>query len=414
MKRCRILVVGINYAPEHTGIAPYTSQACDHLVSEGAEVLTLAGVPHYPHWSVPDEYRRRLRVDEDRAGVQVRRLRHSVPPAQTARSRGTYELTFGAHVLTQRLPWKPDVVLTVVPSLFGAASAAVLARRADVPLVVWVQDLMGPAAAQSGISGGRRIAQAISGLERHVLRRARNVVIVSIAFQPYVEAAGVPTERVHVIPNWTHVASATEDRRDVRARLGWRPDDLIALHSGNMGLKQGLENIVEAARLAKPPVRFVLMGDGSQRAELKRLGARVPALQFLPPADSEHFPDILAAADVLLVSERASAIDMSLPSKLTSYFSVGLPVVAAVPRGGGTAAEVETSGGGLLVPPEDPAGLLAVLQCLADEPQTRERLGAAGTAHARERLGRQASLQRLTEVLEATLGAGAGRGGRGA
>lgn len=70
----------------------------------------------------------------------------------------------------------------------------------------------------------------------------------------------------------------------------------MALHSGNMGLKQGLENVVEAARMAQTPVRFVLMGDGSQRAELERLAVGVPALQLLPPADSADFPDVLAAA----------------------------------------------------------------------------------------------------------------------
>ena len=150
----RILVVGINYAPEHTGIAPYTTQACEDMARRGAEVLVLAGVPHYPHWSVTDTYRRRLRVDEvRREGVHLRRLRHTVPAHQSARKRATYEATFGAHVLSQRLPWTPDVVLAVVPSLFGALAAARIAQRTGARFAVWVQDLMGPAAAQSGISG---------------------------------------------------------------------------------------------------------------------------------------------------------------------------------------------------------------------------------------------------------------------
>lgn len=395
----RVLVVGINYAPEHTGIAPYTTQACEHLAASGAEVLVLAGVPHYPHWSVPAPYRRRLRMDEGRDGVQVRRLRHTVPAQQSARSRATYEATFGAHVVAQRLPWTPDVVLAVVPSLFGAAAAATLARRAGTPLVVWVQDLMGPAAAQSGISGGGRIAQATTGLERRVLRSARDVVVVSGAFRPYVEAAGVPAGRVHLVPNWTHVAPATQDRAAVRARLGWGADEVVALHSGNMGLKQGLDNIVAAARLASPPVRFVLMGDGNQRAELERLGSGVPALQFLPPADSADFPDVLTAADVLLVNERASAVDMSLPSKLTSYFSAGVPVVAAVPAGGGTAAEVQRSGGGVLVPPDDPRRLVEEVARLGGAADERAAMGQAGARHAQQHLAKEASLQRLEDLL---------------
>ena len=399
----RVLVVGINYAPEHTGIAPYTTQASDHLAAMGAEVLALAGVPHYPHWTVSDTYRRRLRVDEQHRDVAVRRLRHTVPSRQSARSRATYEASFGANVLSQRLPWKPDVVLAVVPSLLGAASAAVHAKRAGAPLVLWVQDLMGPAAAQSGISGGGRVAKLTSALEGRVIRAAREVIVVSGAFRLYVNAAGIYVEDIHVVPNWTHVERATQDRAAVRRRLGWAEDEIVALHSGNMGLKQGLDNLVAAARLAAAPVRIVLMGDGSQRTALEQLGAGVERLSILPPADGADFPDVLAAADVLLVNERASAVEMSLPSKLTSYFSTGLPVLAAVPSGGGTASEVRRSGGGHHVAPEDPAALVDALVALGQDPAERARLGKCGSEHAARHLSQQVCLNRLVEVLQTAM-----------
>ena len=406
----RVLVVGINYAPEHTGIAPYTTQASDHVAGEGAEVLALAGVPHYPHWTVPAAYRRSLRVQEQHRQVTVRRLRHTVPPRQSARSRATYEATFGANVLAQRLPWKPDVVLAVVPSLLGAAAAAVHARRAGAPLVLWVQDLMGPAAAQSGIAGGGRVAKLAGALEGRVIRAAREVIVVSGAFRLYVNAAGIYVEDIHVVPNWTHVEPATQDRAAVRRRMGWGEDEIVALHSGNMGLKQGLDNLIAAARLAAAPVRIVLMGDGSQREALEQHGAGVERLSILPPADGPDFPDVLAAADVLLVNERASAVDMSLPSKLTSYFSAGLPVLAAVPPRGGTASEVLRSGGGRLVAPEDPAALVQALVALGADPQERARLGERGAEHAARHLNQAASLGRVVEVLQRAIERGPRRG----
>jgi glycosyltransferase involved in cell wall biosynthesis len=305
--------------------------------------------------------------------------------------------------MAQRLEHRPDVVLAVVPSLLGAAAASVLARRANAPLVVWVQDLMGPATAQSGILGGGRIARATGALEGRLLRGARDVVLVSEAFRSYVDAAGVDPDRVHVIPNWTHVGTARQDRASVRSRLGWADDELVALHSGNMGLKQGLENLVETARTAPPGVRIVLMGDGSQRSSLEALGTDVSGLQMLPPAQTEDFPDVLAAADVLLVNERASAVDMSLPSKLTSYFSAGVPIVAAVPADGGTGAEVRRSGAGWLVPPENPSALLDALRELGTQAAQRARLGAAGRAHAQQHLSPEASLGRLTELLASAM-----------
>ncbi len=129
-----------------------------------------------------------------------------------------------------------------------------------------------------------------TALEERVLRRADQVVVVSSAFRSYVEARGVDQSRVHVVPNWTHVEHSVQDRPSVRRRLGWAEGDVIALHSGNMGLKQGLGNLVETARIATPPVRIVLMGDGNQRAALEQLGAGVAALQMLPPSTRRAMP----------------------------------------------------------------------------------------------------------------------------
>lgn len=399
----RVLVVGINYAPEHTGIAPYTTQACNFLAEQGNDLLVLAGVPHYPHWTTPDDYRRCLRRHERHGDVNVRRLRHTVPAEQTAKTRALYELTFGIHVLGQRLPWRPDVVLAVVPSLAGAAAAAALARRHRARLVLWVQDLVGPATAQSGMSGGSRLSAATTRLENWVLRQADKILVLNDAFRRYVTNAGVDAARVKVMPNWTHVGGPTRDRMDVRAELGWGNDEVVALHSGNMGFKQALDNVVAAARLASrtaPQVRFVLMGDGNQRRSLQELGRDVSNLEFLPPASSDDFPDVLAAADVLLVNERASVLDMSLPSKLTSYFRAGMPVIAAVPGLGGTAREVARSKAGVVVEPEDAQALLRGVVELTSDVNLLQTLKLAAGAHAREALDSGTSLKVLTAAVE--------------
>ena len=139
---------------------------------------------------------------------------------------------------------------------------------------------------------------------------------------------------------------------------GWTADEVIVLHAGNMGYKQGLENVIAAASLAgsqRMPVRFVLLGDGNQRPRLEALAARVPAIEFLPPVDEADFPAVLGAADVLLVNERFGVAHMSVPSKLTSYFSTGKPVLAAADPDGLTAAELSAAGAGVVV---DPAVLI--------------------------------------------------------
>lgn len=393
----KVLVVGINFAPEHTGISPYTTQACEFLAGQGAEVLVLSGVPHYPHWTVPAEYRRRLTTAEQHGQVAVRRLRHFVPREQTAFKRALYEATFGAHVAVQRLPWRPDVVLTVVPSLLGAAAGALIAQRTGARLVTWVQDLMGPAAAQSGIAGGGKVARVTQAIERRLLRRSDEVVVLNDAFRRYVLGLGVAPESVIIRPNWTHIAAPTGQREATRRRLGWTDDEVVVLHSGNMGLKQALENVVEAARLSdgSRKVRFVLMGDGSQRRDLEDRAQGVAALQFLPPASDAEFSDLLDAADVLLINERASALDMSLPSKLTSYFKVGRPVVAAVNPDGGTASEVRRSGAGIITLPESPSALIDAVIDITDDSAQLARMRAAANSYAAQNLSADAALLAL-------------------
>lgn len=398
----RVLICGINYAPEHSGIAPYTTQAAEHLARQGADVLVLTGVPHYPSWSVPSEYRHRLSSEHIINAVAVRRLRHYVPTRQSALKRAVYEATYGLQVCGQRLPWKPDVVIGVVPSLLGAAAGSAIARRNGARFVVWVQDVMGLAAARSGIPGGACVAGMTGSVERAVLRRADQVIVLNDVFARYVAGAGVPEEQIRVVRNWTHAGSPRGERSDMRRRLGWTDDDVVALHCGNMGLKQGLENVIEAARLSQAercPIRFVLMGDGSQRIPLQRLAADVQNLDFLAPVALDDFPDVLCAADVLLVNERREAVDMSLPSKLTSYFQTGLPVVAAVAAHGGTAKEVEGSGAGFVVSAGDARALLLGIERLSTDKELQALFRSAAASHVERHLSATASLKELTDAV---------------
>ncbi|SCE12235.1 Glycosyl transferases group 1 [Streptomyces sp. PpalLS-921] len=113
---------------------------------------------------------------------------------------------------------------------------------------------------------------------------------------------------------------------------------------------------------------------------------------------------MLAAADVLAVTQRASVLDMSVPSKLTSYFVSGRPVVASVAAEGGTADEVRRSGAGVLVAPEDPAALLAAVRRLAEDPAASDALGAHGPDYVAHHLSREAGLARFDALLTEVLG----------
>jgi glycosyltransferase involved in cell wall biosynthesis len=396
-----VLIIGINYWPEETGNAPYTTGLAEHLAGAGYAVTVLTGMPYYPGWQVYPAYQRRQRRRERRNNVEIIRGRQYIPARQSALRRALFEGSFLAQGLTARGVPRPDVVLGVLPSLSDGVLAVAAARRFRAPLGLLVADLVGQSAAQSGIAGGQRVVGVTSAIEGWVARRADRIAIVAEGFRPVLEQFGVKPDRIERVRNWSHIRPATVPPEITRRKLGLPRDRPIALHAGNMGLKQGLENVVEAARLAQtvaPRLHFVLLGDGNQRADLEARARGLTNITFLAPLPDDAFPDALAAADVLLVNQRASVTDMSLPSKLTSYFTTGKPVVAAVAPGAAE-REVAQSGGGLVVPPEDPAALVAAISRLTQDAVLASELGAAGQRFAAASLDRGAALARAEEFV---------------
>jgi glycosyltransferase involved in cell wall biosynthesis len=404
----RVLIIGINYRPEPTAVGPYTAGLAEHLAARGDEITVITGLPSYPGWRLMRGTPRRLIATERLGGVTVVRAAHYIPAAQTAAKRALYEGTFGLTGLLASLRMsRPAAILGVVPSLSGGILARLTGLRLRAPYGLLFQDLMGPAARQSGIAGGGTVARATSAAEAWAAAGARAIGVVAETFTPYVTSLGVPAQRIHHVPNWARLAGPSLAPAETRRRFGWPDDCQVVLHAGNMGLKQGLEQVVESARLAAQrgdPVRFVLAGDGSQAEALQAMGTGLPTLDFLPVQPDGLHASMLAAADILLLSERATQLDMSLPSKLTSYFAAGRPIVAAVPPGGPSAREVERSGAGITVPAGDAGAILDALARLRADATNGARLAAAGPQYAEANLGAAACLAKAGAFVDAIAG----------
>jgi glycosyltransferase involved in cell wall biosynthesis len=394
----RVLVIGINYRPELTGIGPYTTGLAEHLAARGDDVTVITGLPHYPAWRIARGTPRRILGEGTLGGVRVIRAAHYVPRRQDAGRRALYEATFGiTGLLASSRADTPQAIVGVVPSLSGGVLARLLGRRFGAPYGLLFQDLMGPAARQSGMRGGGIVASATTVAERWTARGARAIGIVASSFGPYVGSLGVGPDRIVHVPNWSRAQTADLPVTTVRERFGWTDGCQIVLHAGNIGLKQGLEQVVDAARLAArrgDPVRFVLSGGGNQGDEIRASAAGLANIEFLGLQPDAMHANLLAAADVLLLSERPSQVDMSLPSKLTAYYAAGRPIVAAVGVDGASAVEVERSGAGIVVPAGAPDALLDALARLRSETGLAARLAAAGPVYAQAHTSARACLAR--------------------
>jgi putative colanic acid biosynthesis glycosyltransferase WcaI len=395
-EKLRVVVLGLNYAPETTGIAPYTTGFARHLAAENHDVTVVAGHPHYPEWELHPGYEA-PRPPEDDRGVRLVRVPHPVPRNPSGLSRVWMEVVFAWRAAVRLARQRPHVVVVISPALLALIPAVLLRRVLRYRLGAVVQDLYGAALSETGIGGGL-IARVTARLELALLRRVQGLVVIHEVFRRKLIASGVPEHRIEVIPNWSHVTMPEKhDRAAVRRQLGWRHDEFIALHAGNMGAKQGLEGLVDVARLADElgsSVRIVLMGNGSRRAALEEYArglTRVSVVDSLPAGD---FESALAAADCLLLHEKPGVVEMSVPSKLTTYFTAGRPVVAATDPRSGAASLMSAAGAGPVVQAGDAAALLGSIEQLAQDPEQALASGENGRRYAAEHLTGGASLRR--------------------
>ncbi|SEL64394.1 Glycosyltransferase involved in cell wall bisynthesis [Blastococcus sp. DSM 46786] len=297
---------------------------------------------------------------------------------------------------------RPSAVIAVSPALLALLPALLLRPVLRHRVGVVVQDLYGAALSETGLGGGL-VARATAWLELFLLRRVDGVAVIHDVFRRRLVAAGLPKHRIDVIPNWSHVTMPGADRAATRRDLGWREDEFIALHAGNMGAKQGLEGLIDVQRLAKErgsAVRVVLLGDGARREYLRDYAGELFDATFLDPLPKGRFEAALEAADCLLLHERPGVVEMSVPSKLTTYFTAGRPVVAATDPASGAAALMALSDAGLTVRAGDAGSLLAAIESLASAPAIAEAHGANGQYYAAEHLTGARSLALIEAWIE--------------
>jgi len=400
-----VTIIGLNYQPETTGNAPYTSSLAEGLQSRGWETHVITTFPHYPTWRLPSQGVA-WSASSAESGVLVDRKLHYVPGSPRGYRRLLSEVSFGLRALAAR--WgQPDVVLLVSPALFASVFGLIRAKFGfrRTPVVLWVQDIY-TVGLEETAQGGKLVTGVVRRVERWLMRNSDEVVVIHERFAEVLsERVGVAAGPLSVVRNWTHLPELPPvDRDAVRRTFGWSPSDVVVLHAGNMGVKQGLENVVEAARLSverSSPVRFVLLGGGSERDRLIATAGELASIDFLETLEEERYQAAMASADILLVNEKSGVASMAVPSKLTSYFSSGRPVLAATDPGSITESEVKAAGAGVVVAADDPTALLREAEALGADPARAGELGARGRAFRRANLAEEAGIERYAQVLTA-------------
>ena len=381
----RVLLVTTNYWPEPTGIAVYTTDLAEAIKTNKHQVTVLTSVPHYPWWKVPKEFAHLGEGVTSHNGVELIRAKHLVPPRMNAllRMRFEFSLWWNLKRVSKRFKNNEfDVVIACMPTVAAGVIGNRIARKLGVPFGLIVQDLSGAGAKQSGLRGGALISKVAHAVEGRALHAADSLVVVSPAMKDVVIGLGIKSKRISQILNYSARTIGIEDKSNARRKFGWASEDFVVIHTGNMGAKQDLENVVRAADAltGESKIKIYLVGHGNQENNLKALCLGKSNIAVMPAVSDEDYSALLSAADLLLVNERSTQMEMSLPSKLTSYLYSERPVLAAVPRGGATWRFLE--GVAELVDAGDPKKLATKIEELSKNQSRLDQLAKLGSEFA--------------------------------
>jgi len=368
----KFILYSLNYTPEISGIGKYNGELCPALVEAGFGVTAIVAQPYYPEWRIPQEYKRLSIVKSQEEGVEVLRCPLYVPRKVDTLRRLIHLTSFAFSSLVglgRKIFSRPDLVFLVQPTLFCAPGALLFAKLTGAKAIMHIQDYEIDAMFGLNLFESKGCMKWALKVERFLLRRFDAVSTISYTMMQKAQQKGVDQSKIIFFPNWsdTDFVHPGVSGDDLRAQWGYGLHDKILLYSGNVGKKQGLELILDAAAClqSQPDVKFLIVGEGAHLEALKDYACQLQLtnLDFKPLQAWSLVPQLLAMADIHLVVQSKGAADSVLPSKLTNILAAGGHAIIT--------AEVETELGALSkdflgifkrVAPEDVDAFVAGIQ----------------------------------------------------
>ena len=385
----RILVIGINYAPEKISVGPFTTGLCEHLAARGHQLTVVTAFPHYPEWRVWDGYRGSLHHSEIINGVKVHRVAHYVPTrASSLVQRLGYDLSFALGSLIVGLfTGAADIIYCSCPPPTVAFTAYLLGKLKRAPYAIKLTDLASDAALATGIMKPGFAITLARIFEGFIYRRALTVICLCRGFINRLTSRRIDENKLRLIPDWGDTANIVPSEPDPAFRLANQlPEEkFLIFHTGNMGKKQYLINVLNSADLSRQEtgLQWVLVGQGEERRKLEQdiSGRNLNNVRMLPLQPAEALSRMYSSADVLLLNQSRSIEDAVIPSKLLTYMAAGRPIVAAVSERSEAARQILRGNCGIVVQPENPQALVDAVLALRQDPALRRRLGLNGRAY---------------------------------
>ena len=402
----RVLMLSQWYDPQPASMMTSLAWA---LRDQGHEVHVLTGLPYTQAGSYADGYRLRWRYREEVDGIKVTRV-PLYPSHDRSGVRRTLTYTSFAVAATligvPSVP-RPDVVYVYHPPATNGLPSLMLRLFRGAPFVYHIQDLWPDTLRATGMVKNPLVLSLVGAWCHQVYRAAKQLIVISPGFKKRLIERGVPENKIAIVYNWSRDLGLAHREPDesVLQSLQALHRNFIIMFAGNMGMAQGLEAVIDAARLLlyeQPEIRFVFIGPGVKVDELKRYALERGAYNvvFLPPQSPLQMPRVFSFADVLLVHLRDDPLfEITIPSKTQDYLRAGKPILMAVR--GDAADLVRQSKAGLICEPENPRSLADAARALFNMSEAERRdMGERGRQFYQSELSMESGIRRMIGLLE--------------
>lgn len=403
----RVIVYGINYSPELTGIGKYTGEMCEWLAAKGHHVSVVTALPYYPEWNIHEAYKGKWWISEVIGGVNVYRAPLYVPKKVTSVKRMLHEFSFFASIIPIWVKTffdkKYDVVICVSPPFHLGALPLLYAKMTGAKYMTHVQDLQIDAAMDLGMIKSKPLLNFMFSIEKLLLRNSDRVSSISEGMLKRLSSKCDLSNKLLLLENWVDVNTIypLTKNESLREEFNLSSDAKVILYSGNLGEKQGLEIIVSVASdfALQDDVVFVIVGTGGARESLQKSVEiqNLKNVKFFPLQPYNKMSQLLAIADLHLVLQKKSAADLVMPSKLTAILAAGGCAIVTASPGTSLYHLVSKYELGILVEPESSQALSnSIKQALSN---STEKLKANARSYASKHLSKDVILQELESII---------------
>jgi colanic acid biosynthesis glycosyl transferase WcaI len=406
-----ILIVHMRYDPDQTGTAPLVTQLAQDLVYLGSDVTVITSLPHYGRTSVHPDYRKYKGFfnRSQESGVDIIRTPVFVPRHSGFFERVWNYLSYNVlSVIAGVKASRADVILAINPPITTTFSAWIISLFHRAPLVVGIQDVWPDCIIQVNQLHNKLLIAFSRVLEKFQYRIARKIIVLSAGMQANLISKGVTPDKIEIIANWAdtdYVKPLPKENQFLHDHT--LEGNFVVLFAGNHGYNAALDKVIEAADLLKDhtDILFLLAGEGSVKNDLIQMAEDrgLNNVRFLSTQPEKEWLEMLAAADLALVSLKSGLADLNVPSKVYTLMAAARPILASVPEDSEVASLVRMANSGIICKPENPAVLASIILEAKNNPDLLEEYGKNGRKYLLETFNRSHQTRKYLAVLKDSL-----------